>query len=509
MTHAIPSIRLAQLSDVIAARMGLHFPKARWHDLERGIRAAAREFDFPDVAACIQSLVSSPLTQRQIAILAGYLTVGETYFFRDPRVFTLLEEEILPALTRARRGHVRRLRLWSAGCATGEEPYSLAISLSKVVRNKQDWDITLLATDINPWFLQRASEGVYREWSFRETPPWLKAQYFSRQPGGHWAILPAIQKMVKFTYLNLVDDVYPAPLTNTMAMDVIFCRNVLMYLAPEQARKVVHNLYHALADGGWLIVSPSETSHVLFASFQTVNIPGAMLYRKAGTGSLSIAGVSPQLTFSQALAADMGEPWPSALVEVSATAQGVIPRQSGAAEINPASSSAGPAQSPYTAALALYQQGRYGEVRDMLSERCAHDSTNAPAMALVARACANQGRPVEARQWCERALAVDRLNVGIHYLHATILQEQGALEETTLALERTLYLEPHFVLAHFALGTLTRQQGRLNEAGKHFEHAMSLLGTCQQDEILPESEGMTAGRLREIIASMSQKYTIP
>jgi chemotaxis protein methyltransferase CheR len=450
-------------------------------------------------------LVSLPLTQHQIEVLADRLTVGETYFFRDPQVFAMLEEEILPALMHARWGHARRLRLWSAGCATGEEPYSMAISISKVIPDGQDWDITLLATDINPCFLQRASEGVYRQWSFRETPPGLKARYFSGAPGGHVAILPSIQTMVKFAYLNLIDDVYPSPLTNTVAMDVIFCRNVLMYLAPEQARKVVHNLYHALADGGWLIVSPSETSHVLFASFQTVNIPGAILYRKAGTGSPLMVANPPQLTFSQA-PADLGEPWPSALADGVATSQGVLSRQSGAAETNAASSSAAPPQSPYMAALALYQQGHYVEVTDTLSEWCAHDPTNAQALALLAQACANQGRLVEARQWCEGALAVDRLNAGLHYLRATILQEQGALEETSLALKRTLYLNQHFVLAHFALGTLARQQGRLKEAGKHFEHAMLLLSACQEDEILPESEGMTAGRLREIIAVMSQKH---
>jgi chemotaxis protein methyltransferase CheR len=181
---------------------------------------------------------------------------------------------------RARGEHARRLRVWSAGCATGEEPYSIAISINKVVPAVQDWHVTLLATDINPRFQQTALEGLYREWSFRDTPPWIKAQYFSRQPGGRLAILPAIQRMVTFAYLNLVDDVYPSLLTNTTAMDVIFCRNVLMYLAPEQAKKVVHRLHHALADGGWLIVSPSETSQALFASFQTVNLPGAILYRK-------------------------------------------------------------------------------------------------------------------------------------------------------------------------------------------------------------------------------------
>jgi chemotaxis protein methyltransferase CheR len=220
------------------------------------------------------------LTQQQVATLASHLTTGETYFFREPSVFTMLEEEILPALMRARQQHARRLRFWSAGCATGEEPYSIAISINKVVPEMQNWHLTLLATDINPRFRQTASEGVYRQWSFRDTPPWITARYFSRQPGDRLAILPAIQNMVTFAYLNLVDDVYPSLLTNTTAMDVIFCRNVLMYLAPEQATKVVHRLYHALADGGWLIVSPSEASQALFASFQTVNIPGAILYQK-------------------------------------------------------------------------------------------------------------------------------------------------------------------------------------------------------------------------------------
>jgi chemotaxis protein methyltransferase CheR len=318
-----------------------------------------------------------------------------------------------------------------------------------------------------------------------------------------------IQKLVTFAYLNLSDDSYPSPSTDTMAMDMIFCRNVLMYLAPEQAKKVVHNLFHALAEGGWLIVSPSETSQVLFAAFQTVNIPGAILYRKASAGPPAMVAVPPQATRSQTPAADVSGPWPPALADVETTAQGVIPQQTGAADAIPASASAGLPQRSYVEAVELYQQGRYRDVADRLSELCAHNSTHAQPMALLARARANQGRLAEARHWCERALAADRLNAGLYYLWSTILQEQGALEETTLALKQTLYLDPHFVLAHFALGTLARQQGKPKEAGKHFEHALSLLSARQQDEIVPESDGMTAGRLKEIIAAMSPKHTTP
>jgi len=346
MTQSISPVLLAQLSDVIAAQMGLHFPRARWHDLERGIRAAARELDFRDVAACIQWLLSSSLTQHQIAILAGHLTIGETYFFREPPVFAMLEEEILPAQMRTRRERTRRLRIRSAGCTTGEEPYSIAISISKVIPDMQDWDITLLATDINPRFQQQASEGVYREWSFRDTPPWITARYFSRQPGGRLAILPAIQQMVKFAYLNLVDD-----------------------------------------------------------------------------------------------------------------------------------------------------------------ELCAHNQASAQALALFARACANQGQLTEARQWCEQAIAADRLDARLHFLLATILQEQDALDDAVLALKRALYLDQHFVLAHLTLGTLELRQGKCKAAAKHFETVLALLSAYRPHEVLPESDGMTAARLREIIASMYQQHT--
>src|SRR6266481_3808172 len=112
---------LSQLSDFVARQMGLHFPRERWGDLERGIRSAAPEFDAPDAGSCAQRLLSAPLARNQIEMLASALTVGETYFFRDQRCFEALGERVLPDLVRQRQGGERRLRVWSAGCATGEE----------------------------------------------------------------------------------------------------------------------------------------------------------------------------------------------------------------------------------------------------------------------------------------------------------------------------------------------------------------------------------------------------
>ena len=155
MTEAV----LPLLSDCVAGQMGLHFPPERYRDLERGIGSAAREFGFADPDAFALWLVSSPLTRDRLEVLASHLTVGETYFFRDKKILELLEEQILPELIRSRRATEQRLRIWSSGCATGEEPYSIGILLHKLIPDWERWNITFLATDINPRFLHKASVG--------------------------------------------------------------------------------------------------------------------------------------------------------------------------------------------------------------------------------------------------------------------------------------------------------------------------------------------------------------
>ncbi len=115
--------------------------------------------------------------------------------------------------------------------------------LSRIIPDLEDWKISILATDLNTRSLYRASEGIYTDWSFRDTPPWVKSKYFKAAPGGRWAINPAIKKMVTFAYLNLIEDVYLSLLNSTNALDVILCRNVLMYLTPEAMKKVIHQFY--------------------------------------------------------------------------------------------------------------------------------------------------------------------------------------------------------------------------------------------------------------------------
>lgn len=480
MRPTLPHPLLSRLSEFLAAQTGLHFPKERWDDLERGVAAAAREFGMPGIEACVPWLLSAPLTHSQIGILASHLTVGETYFFRDRKSFEALEQYVLPPLIHSRRDSERRLRIWSAGCCTGEEPYSIAMLIDRLIPDHREWNVTILATDINPSFLRKAAQGAYGEWSFRDTPDWIRERYFTKRGGGRFEIHPHIRKMVTFSYLNLADDVYPSLSNNTNAMDVIFCRNVLMYFTAERAEKFVDKLRQAALNGGWLIVSPAETSNKLFSGFSPVVFTGAIFYRKVTGDALPAGNDCPPLP------------------AVAAPAEAIPP----IAPVTPLELRGKPplfslpdAPRPEAACPALGA---------MVQER---DETN--ALCATARLRANQGRLVEAVEWCEKAIASDKLNPQSHYLLAAIRQELGQSGAAEQSLKRALYIDPDFMLAYFALGNLRLSQGRNREGERHFRRALVLLQKHPQDEPLPESDGLTAGRLVEIITSILSSLPQP
>lgn len=503
MTEHLSSSSLAQLREFVADQMGFYYPRERWLDLERGMRSVSRAFEFDDMESCVQWLVSSPVTQSRIEILASHLTVGETYFFRERSSFDLLEARVLPELIDRRRSTERRLRIWSAGCCTGEEAYSIAILLKRMLPDLEDWRITVLATDINPQFLKKAEDGVYGEWSFRGVLADLKEKYFAKRHNGRFEILPEIKRMVTFSYLNLMEDTYPSLLSNTNAMDLVFCRNVLMYFGSERAKEVVRKLRLSLLDGGWLIVSPCEASHVLFEQFTTVNFPGTIFYQKdhhktsvemlSDVHALTDRAIEspPPLSFD-----------PTTEPEIAVSEQ---PVEFIAPDI-PIAEKIDPEETLYDKSLRLYEQGLYEEAAQTLLTLLADHPADAKGAALLARVYANQGKLSEASRCSEQAVAADRLNPACHVLQAAILEKQGALPEAVQALQRALYLEPNLVFAHFALGNIARRQEKLRDADRHFDNARTLLGACAAEQVLPEFDGMTAGRLMEIIRSTQEAH---
>jgi chemotaxis protein methyltransferase CheR len=495
MTHSIPDELLSRFSEFVANQTGLHFPRERWPELERGVRAAARQLQEPDAESCVRRLVSSPPQKSQIEILASELTVGETYFFRDKQCFDILAELVLSEGFRGRFEPCRSLRVWSAGCCTGEEPYSIAILLDRVVPR---WHITILGTDINRRFIDKAREGVFGKWSFRGAPPWLKQSYFTEIAPDRFKILPRIRAMVTFACLNLVEDVYPSLSNNTSAMDLIFCRNVLMYFAPEQIPRVIQNFRRALVDSGLLIVSPTESSSELFRPWVPEPSGGVGFYRKSEKKPpLCTTSFSIGTPGKPGLKAETVEPAP---IFVSPPATAPDSQQS-------VWSTAQPTQSvnielPFDGeTVALLEQGLYAEAVQKLESSYARDQPAPETSILLARAYADVGNLAEARRWLEKALATDRLNSSLHYMRAVIVQEQGATEEAVLSLKRAIYLEPDFVLAHFALANHALRARQPDVAHKHFANALALLERYQPDAVLPDSDGLAAGRLKELIES--------
>jgi chemotaxis protein methyltransferase CheR len=453
-TDSLSETLCQRLSALIAEYTGLHFPPERYIDMQRGIAAAAEEFGFDQAPRCADWLLSTPLNAQQLRALASHLTIGETYFFRERKTFDALARHILPELLRRRRGRNQRLRLWSAACCTGEEPYSLAILLHQMLGDASDWDITIVATDINERYLQRAAAGLYGEWSFRDAPPGIKERYFTRAADGRFAILPAIRQRVRFMQRNLALEASRVPDPNLQAMDLILCRNVLMYFTADHARRLADGLYGALADGGWLVVAPCECSQSLFARFATVNFPGIVLYRKQrAEAALPCPAPAP----------------PAVMLD--------------------------PAPFERSPAPCLEDSTPTADSPD-----CAYAAPE--ELAAGARALANRGQIEEALTLSERWIAADKVNATAHYLHATVLQELGQREDARRSLRRVIYLQPRFALAHFALGNLARADERPAEANRHFENALSVLAGLPAHEPLPESDGMTAEQLASIIGTL-------
>jgi chemotaxis protein methyltransferase CheR len=274
-------------------------------------------------------------------------------------------------------------------------------------------------------------------------------------------------------------------------MDVIFCRNVLMYFAPELAGKVVERFHRSLVDGGWLIVSPCETSQVLYPQFKAVSFRDAIFYRKQAseTEHRETRGSPQETRFT---------PSPLPLMHPLPAKPALTPLKPLPAIQPPIP----PEQTDFDEAVTLYDKGLYPEAEKMLAPLLPPNRENIEANVLLCRIRANQGRLAEALMLLEQALAADKLNPGLHYLRAMILLEQGDGNEAGASLKRALYLDQDLALAHVALANLALRQGRLKESRKHRENALSILGRYQRDEILPESEGMTAGRLMKIIEAM-------
>jgi chemotaxis protein methyltransferase CheR len=269
--HGLSEHELSEIRMLIEERTGICFDASRERFFSTRVKEHLRAKGLERGTDLLRAMRKSNVEYE--ALLEGLLT-QETSFFRYPSVYEAFEKRVLPELhVKKFWKNPRTLRIWSAGCSTGEEPYSIAITIADSLSFSDSWNVEILATDVGRHALKHAERGVYAGRSLASVSPERLATHFSQAPGGH-QVKPRLRKMVTFAQMNLASAVYVG------RMDMIFCMNVLIYFSEERRRSLVQRFYDTLEPGGYLFLGHSESISKMPVKFQAIVLNDCILYRK-------------------------------------------------------------------------------------------------------------------------------------------------------------------------------------------------------------------------------------
>jgi chemotaxis protein methyltransferase CheR len=464
------------VTEFLAQRTGLVFTPTRRAEVERGIRRAMQRSSISDVAQYAAEVLSGALSMQD---LVSELTIGETYFMREPRHLELVRTELVPQFFERNPNGV--LRCWSAGCATGEEIYSLAIVLEQAgVLERAE----LFGTDICARALERAREGVYGSWSFRSVDRLFRERYFE-PVGERWRIAERFRKRVTFRELNLAADGYPwAPYCG---FELILCRNVFIYFDASATRRAGERFSNVLSPGGWLITGASDPSLECVASLETwmTDAGPVYLHSSAQTGrerTPEVNALSQSPTPSAAIHAVTA-------VEVPATVEPATREQPAVA--SPPATSGEESSEGRCDAERAFEAGQYQRVLDVLPV----EPDDVRQWELRTVAIANLHGAKAALQVARRALAQFPLAPPLHHLQLALAIESGDDGVALAAARRLVYLDRELAIGHFLLGGLLDRKGAVPQAIHAYRNALRVCEAQSPDELLPLGNGERAGRL--------------
>jgi len=393
----------------------------------------------------LEQLQSSPESASIWQHLIYELTIGETYFFRDRAQFQLLREYVIPSLVKQMH-KTRHIYVWCAGCATGEEAYSLAILLKETIPLDQGWQITLTATDINTQAITAAQKGVYRQWSFRHNTPHILAQYFTPTQNGY-VINNDIKQMVRFRQANLIS------MTPHAWSHIILCRNVMLYFKDEAKRQAEHVLVNSLHGGGWLLLGHAEALHDELNDMKTRVFAGAIAYQKKQVYNTDMPTMTQSMPTYQVPSSDQ-----------ALTLTGTFPQ----VNLNDQSKATG-----YEKAVEAYQDEQHEKAENLLADILTYKPENIHARVMLAAVFANRGANTEAHAHLNTALRKDPLCADAHYLRAMLYLDVAENEKAEQSLKAALYSQQGHPLAAFMLGTLCIQRGDTKRARNLWQQALS------------------------------------
>lgn len=446
-----------RLKRAVIARTG-HFyyadkDEVLWDRVQRRLLAVGDR----DAAAYLQRL-SSDDGEAEWAALETEITIGETFFFRYAEQFSALRQTILPDILE-RKADSRRIRIWSAGCATGAEPYSIAILLSEMLGEAlSEWRISILGGDINAAFLETARKGQFGRWALRAVSDADRGKWFNETARNTWTLKSPYRGLVRFERQNLLDLLGPAPPLELTEFDLILCRNVLIYFHPEIVEQLVGAFGARLAADGWLLLGHAEPNPAFGRLLDVTQLPGTVAYRPLDPGR---APASPPVY--EPLVAP--EPQPAAIMTEPPTRAWIAPT---------------PAIAPPPAPP--------------------------PASDLVetVRRLADAGDYAAAEAACRAALAVRPEDPALH-LHDGLIQEaMSRPERAESAFKKALYLDRGFVLAHYHLGLLHMARGRSQAAARSLKTAAQIAGTVAAGARLPHGAGLDSDHLRKSVRLLLQ-----
>ncbi|MEM8757804.1 MAG: protein-glutamate O-methyltransferase CheR [Planctomycetota bacterium] len=267
-----------RLRSIIYDRAGIHFPDNKKYVLESRLGHRLAEIEVDDFDQYIAFLTMGPYQTDEFQEMFNRITINETSFFRNEPQLDVFEKTVLPEMLE-KRVSSKRLRLWSAACSSGEEPFTMAMQVNRSLGVRlNDWRIEILGTDISEKCLNIAAGGRYSSYAVRSTPDLVKNRYF-KQEGVFYDLDPSIRSMVNFEKHNLRDTLASK---RHGTWDVIFCRNVMIYFDDEMKRRVVQMFHDQLADDGYLFIGHSESLRNLDVAFEQVPIPQGFCYKKLG-----------------------------------------------------------------------------------------------------------------------------------------------------------------------------------------------------------------------------------
>jgi chemotaxis protein methyltransferase CheR len=375
---------------MLRERAGLRFPKER---LAAVLDATRRAMDVDGARDVPHYVARIAAGQASFADLVEQVTVGETYFFRDPDQFVYLEQHVIPELLTKAVG--RPIRVWSAACASGEEAYTLAMSFQRVAPDRA----TVLGTDISRKALVKARAAHYGRWSLRDAGADTARRYLTAERDG-WTVEPAIRRNVRFKRLNLVADPYPGPSSGEPGFDLVLCRNVLIYLDPDSVAHVARSLFESLAVGGWLFTAASDPPLRDHAPFEHVVTASGVYYRR-----------------------------PEAAPDVAVASPASAPHVPNGPTPRPRSRAAPPSsarrRTPAPARRRPERTAAVPESAPAPASRVSRSPMSAESHYLQAVALIDQRKDDEAAAALERALYLDRRMVAAHFALGLLRERQG------------------------------------------------------------------------------------